>query len=294
MQRNSGNSRAQIEQARRQHAFYQRQVARAAQEKSDFYDTGSGGFFSSDFSEYKMRRIAPFAALIYLLTILFLFSWLITKRQNNVGNFSKPNTVTDLPKINITQAGLYHFEAYQNFSSKTPQFSELELEIIDEDYNHVYSVYKDLWQEKYPTGNGGRLTYKDLKVKFDLELNKPGLYYLRTVSHNNNSSPITCKVKKKIAGSLYFGFYAIICLVLCAILIIGSAAWGTPAMMMRSLKKSRPIKSNKLFINVARITMSIYALCLIFRIIYYGYQSTGQDSSLPTQFLSKDKTIYLG
>jgi hypothetical protein len=294
MQRNTGQSRAQIEQARRQHAFYQRQAARAEREKSGYYKDSSGGLFNSDFSEYKMRRIAPFAALIYLITALFLVTWLVTKFKSNVGNFNKPKTETELPKINITQPGLYHFEAEQNFTNLAPQFSELEIEIIDQNYNHVYSVYKDLWQEKFPNENGALQTYRDLKVKFDLELNNPGLYYLRTVSHNQNNSYVYCSVSKKTGGSLYFGFYTILCLILCAILIVGSAGWGTPAMMMRSLKKSRSIKANRLFLNVAIISISIYALCLIFSITHYGYPSTGKDSNLPTHFLSKDKTIYLG
>ncbi len=293
MQRNSGQSRAQIEQARRQHEFYQRQQARAARQQAGYYKS-SGGFFSSDFSEYKMRRLAPFAALIYVFTVLFFFAWIITKTQSKPIRFSQPKTETELPQINITKVGLYHFETQQSFSSKTPQFSELEIEIIDENYNHIYTVYKDLWQEQHTDENGTLRTYKDLKVNFDLDIKQPGLYYMRSVSHNQNNSYVYCSVARKTSGSLYFGFYTIILLILCAILLIGSAAWGTPVMMIRSLKKSRPIKANRLFSNITILMIAVYALCLIISITHYGYPKTGKDSSLPTYFLSKDKTIYLG
>ena len=293
MHSNERPSRAQLERDHRRKLYYQRLKANALKKENTFND--SGGFFDSAFSVWKMRRLAPIAFLIYVFLILFTFGWLITKSSVSIDTAVSKKLDNGLIPINIPQGNkLYHFNIDQSFSNKTPEYSELEIELLDKNYNHIYSVGKNLWQEQYPGENGGLKLYHDRKIKFDLELKNKGIYYIRGISYNGNNGGLRVEVHKKTSGSLYFGFYTIIFIILTVVLIIGSGTWGTPTMMFASLKKIKNLSNNRLFSNLLISFTILFIGAVIISISHYGYASSGEDANLPTYFLSKDKEIYLG
>ena len=158
---------------------------------------GSDNFF--EFSEWAMRRVAPIAMVIYAFTILFIVTWFIGKIDLRVGYFGISPSENQLGVIDIPEDnGIYTFELTQNFPRHSaPLYSELEIEVLNEDYDHAYSVYKDLWQEIHPNDRGTSSIYRDLKIYFELNIKKAGKYYLRGISYNNNDAQISGFVAQK-------------------------------------------------------------------------------------------------
>ncbi len=286
-----GSDRARLEQKIRQREFRER--IRNPQEREQMMNNSS---YSVEYSEWLMRRLAPFAVLIYAATILFLLSWFITTNTslitNGSANFRKGQVISfETP----TGGAIYHFELKQDFSgSKSPLYSELEIEIIDANLDHVYTVYKDLWLESHPNGEGGIGVYKDFDITFDVELPEAGTYYLRGISHNNNETLVSGSIFKKTAGSMYFGFYSLIFGILSLILIIGSQKWGSPILMIEILPKLRSWRENYLFLRAATLVIFLFIGTWIISITHYGYAAAGDEIVLPTYFYKTNSVIYLG
>lgn len=286
-----GNDRARLEQERRQREFRERM--RNPQQRQHMLNNNS---YSVEYSEWLMRRLAPFAILIYAATILFLLSWIITSNTSLVTNGSAYFHKGQVMSFEASSAGaIYHFDLKQDFSgSKPPLYSELEIEIIDANLDHVYTVYKDLWLESHPNGDGGIGVYKDLNISFDVELPEAGIYHIRGISHNNNEALISGNIFKKTAGSMYFGFYSLIFGILSLILIIGSQKWGSPFMMYAALPKLRSWKENRAFLRTSSLIILLFIGTWIISITHYGYAAGGDEIVLPTYFYKTNAVIYLG
>jgi len=255
----------------------------------------------SGFSEYLMRFMAPYAMLIYAFTLLFLFSWLITKGDSFIETTQINPASLDLSPIVIPQNNkIYKFIANQDikkgttlkrsdfYSSNKSIYSELEIEVLDENYVHMYSVYKNLWIEHH-----SGMEYKDTQLEFDIEFQTSGTYFLRVVSHNKNNGPLTLKVYKT-NGSMYFFKYLILFIILNIILFLGNSYWGTTSMLYNSLKKVKSIKNNSKFLIISSLVIIAFLGCVVISFTHYGYPSTGDEIRLPTYFFDTKDVLYLG
>ena len=295
MAKSKGSNKAQQEKEYRRKMLRQRQQQLKANNNWK-KATSEEDYTFFTFSTWRMRRIAPIAMLIYCSLILFGVFWLISSKTDKVCTTNISIDNNQLGKFQVRSAGgLYRFELSQIFSSKTPLYSELEIEILDANYDHVYSIYKDLWQEKHSNGDGGRKTYSDKQLAFELELENAGTYFIRGVSHNNYiTGKINCTVLHKTMGSLYFRTYTIAFAILAVLLIMGKSAWGNPVQMLSSISKAKSLKKNKLFWRVFLGLGILFVTCLIISLTHYGYASGGGKSILPTYFYGTDSVIYLG
>ena len=287
----SGSQKARLEQQRRQRQFYERQREKAANKKGKKKNNDDTYFFF-EYSEWRMRRLAPFALLIHSLTILFLLSWFISARSYEVSNFHFNGIgEVEIPADN----GLYKFNIKQNLpTDKAPLYSELEIEILDENFDHVYSVYKDLWQELYQDENYRTKLYSDLNVEFKLELQKAGIYHIRTISHNNNYGLFTANVSKMVFGGMYFPFYSILFGVLSVLLFFASPNLGSPSDMLAVLPKLRSWKQNRAFHYALGVALVLFIGCWVAAFNNYGFASGGDKTVLPTYFFRNNAVTYLG
>jgi len=258
--------------------------------------------YPSGFSEYRMRFIAPYAMLIYVFTILFCAGWLITKGNSFLNKIQINSAQTELQSFNIPENNtVYKFIANQDIKAGNnkkrsglfsqiyaPIYSELEIEFLDKDYNHVYSVYKNLWVEYYE-----RKAYKDTQIDFDIEFQKAGTYFVRIINHNNNTGPVTIETYKTHA-SLYFFKYFIFFVILNVILFFGNSYWGTTSMLFQSIKKIKAIKNNTKFLLISSLVILAFVGCVIISFTHYGYPSTGDEIRLPTYFFDSKDVLYLG
>ncbi len=242
-------------------------------------------------------RISPYAVLVFCFAILFGVYWLVTRVQDQVQSGAIRFDQEPIEKIKISKANkIYTFHINQSFASyDTPQYSELEMELLDENKNHVYSFYKDLWLETHSNGDGGYANYSDMDMYFELELEKAGTYYLRAISHNGNNSTITYYIKSRsMGGNLYIGVYAIIFLSISAIFIFGSDYWGNPLDLMAACPSVSVLKSNKLFLVAFAICAFIFLACIVINITHLGYGSFGDETLIPTRFFGTDNVNYIG
>ncbi len=279
--------------AQRQRAYKALQEKRA----SGAYGSSNYSFFSS-FTEWRMRRIAPFAMLVHAFAILFLISWFITSRSHEVAtvavNYSEVGM--GMAKIEIPESNvLYRFEINQDLpGGKAPLYSELEIEILDENWDHVYSVYKNLWQEWHPNGEGRRSIYRDSKMEFEIELPKAGAYYIRPISHNGNNSRVRTEVLQIFIGGIYLPYYGMFFGALSVLLLLGSQVWGTPSMMYGVLPKLRSWMDNSLFKLAAFFCIVLFIGSWVAAFAHYGYAAGGNETILPTYFYRTNTVIYLG
>ncbi len=288
------------ERARREKELRQRQFATRQQNKNSVKSARNNSNNDSisilEFSEWRMRRIAPIAMIIFTFTILFFISWIVTTGKDKITSTSMNFNGNSIGKIEVfNDEGLYRFESYQVFSAGVaPLYSELEIEILDENWDHVYSFYKDLWQERYSNGEGGNPIYHDREMAFEVELPKAGIYYIRPISHNNNLGDVNLTVYSRSGGSMYFSYYSIIFGALSAILILGSGAWGNPFDMYYALPKIMNWKRNKLFKRIALTCIIIFAGTWFAAVTHYGYPAGGDETVLPTFFYRTNNVTYLG
>lgn len=286
-----GSERARIEQAQRREAFRQNS------QSSAFRKLMSGTpSYKKVYSEFRMRRLAPFAVLFHFFSILFFISWIVSNSKTEVDRFAIGMETNHMTKIKVPEdKTLYWFDLTQNFSSTpVPLYSELEVEILDENYDHVYSVYKDLWQERHSDGEGGSQVYSDTRIQFEVELPKAGEYYVRIFSYNKNYGSIIGTVAKHNSGGLYFGFFAILFGTISVIFIFGAESWGSPFTMIGALSKIKDIRKNRLFLIFFVTFCVIYSASLIIAITHYGYAAGGDKTVLPSFFHLKHSVIYLG
>lgn len=261
-------------------------------------DRNSGNnLFNFEFTDARMKLISPYAVMIFLFAILFGIYALICNITSPVSTTSLNLKDKAQGQINIPEANkIYQFDATQSFlGNGTPQYSELEIELLDKDHKHVYSVYKNLWKELHPNGNGGYSVYTDLKMSFDLEFKKKGTYFVRAIAHSGNVSPVKVSIaKRSLGGGLYIWFYAIIFLVLSLIVFFGKDYWGNPKSLLAAFPNFSELKSNKRFLIVFSAVSLLFVSCVVIGITHYGYASCGDETILPTKFLDTNELIYLG
>ncbi|MCJ8289785.1 MAG: hypothetical protein HRT58_04495 [Crocinitomicaceae bacterium] len=261
-------------------------------------DSDSGNnLFNFEFTTERMKFVSPYAVMIFLFTILFGVYALICNMTSHVSDTSLDLKERAVSEIQIPDANkIYQFDIVQSFfGGILPQYSELEIELLDEDHKHVYSVYKNLWMEQHPNGNGGYSVYNDLKMNFNLEFKKKGTYFVRAIAHNGNLGPVKVSIEKRtLGGGLYIWFYAIVFLVLSAVVYFGKNYWGNPSKLLEAFPSFAELKSNKKFLIVFSIVTALFVTCVVFGITHYGYASCGDGTILPTKFIGTDNLIYLG
>ena len=117
---NENPSRAQLEREYRRKLYYQRLNAGAVEKENTANQSGSS--VNMEFSVSKMRRLAPFAILIYVFFGLFVIGWIVTKSTTLVGGLDNSLRANNILSIDVPQGNkLYTFELAQAFSSKAPQ-----------------------------------------------------------------------------------------------------------------------------------------------------------------------------
>ncbi len=247
------------------------------------------------FGNWYRRRLAPFVVLIFIGIGLFGLTYLVAGRKTEVEYLViRPTSQVGLTEIHIPASNtLYTFQLHQALES-APAYSELQLEILDEHMAHVYSVYKDLWREVHPNGEGGTSVYQDNEVEFTIELEKAGTYFLRTTSFNDANGEIRGFLYKKHGGRLYFLFYTIIFGVLALVIILGSGYWGSVGEIIGELSNIRSIRHNHLFLASAGLVGIIYLSCIVISFTHYGYAKAGEEAVRPTRFYKTDNVIYIG
>jgi hypothetical protein len=291
MAHHSDSQRARLEQ--QQLAFKALQKKRAAGNYGR--NNSSDSFLFSGFTEWRMRRMASFAILIHAFAILFLVSWFFTIRSSEVATVAVDFNKAGMAKIDIPESNaLYKFDVSQDFAGTAPLYSELEIEILDKNWDHVYSVYHDLWQESHPNGERGNSIYSDLEMNFEIVLPEAGEYYIRPISHNGNLGQVRAKVFKTFIGGIYMPYYAIFFGVLSLLLLLGSQKWGSPSMMYNMLPKLRSWKDNSLFKIAALFCIILFIGSWAAAIFHYGYAAGGDETILPTYFYRTNTVIYLG
>lgn len=282
-----GSQKARQEQAARRRMYHER-----------LKKTRNSGAYSrinaSAFSEWRMRRLAPFVVVINVALLLFALSWLFAQRESKISVSSIKPHENQLAKFEAGRANyIYKFNISQALTPNvSPVYSELEIEILDENYLHVYSVYKDLWQERYLNDEGRNQLYSDKKMEFEVELPKKGTYYIRPIT--GNESEIGIQVYQKPLGELYFFYYMILFFVLSVIILFGGGFWGMPPNMYKSLKKIRNIKKNKAFLYFTAGVILLFVSAWFVAITHYGYAQGGDKTVLPTLFYYDGKVTYLG
>jgi hypothetical protein len=244
---------------------------------------------------YKPRRWGPFYWLWHGLTVTFALLWLIFSIKTQIGMTDIVLEQGILGSIMIPEdKGLYQFQVEQIFEGKTPLYSELEIEIVNDKMEHVYSFYKDLWQERHSNGEGGTSVYKDLKMTFEIQLPKKGQYYIRAIPYNDNEGQVIIEVYQRIAGNIYFGYLAIFFLIISILLLFGANGWGTPEEMWREMKERKTYKNNPQFRKACIVSGLFIVGILIINITNYGYAKAGEENRTPTWFYRTGSVYYLG
>lgn len=290
---NGGSSRARQEQLRRRKAMQQRLKAAGRNRNSNRGVTILGTYYS--YHIYRTRRWAPFVFTIYGFTALIGILWIIFSFKTHVGVADVAIKEGEKGKIEIPKAGaIYQFQIEQIFTSETPLYSELEIEIVNYQQEHVYSFYKDLWQERHSNGEGGQSVYRDLKMEFELELPEAGTYYIRGIPYNDNEGKILVDVKKRLAGNIYLGFFAILYGILSIVLLFSSEIWGTPTEMWQEMIERGTHKNNKQLRNMLIGLTAFVLLNITINITHYGYAKAGDVKYTPTWFYPTNSVFYLG
>lgn len=241
--------------------------------------------------EANLNAIVPYILLLLGASVLFFHTMMSRSEKIFIEKLNldiiknKPIPIS-IPSDNT----LYIFEAFQAFSNQVPSYSELEIELLDENLNHVYTVYKNLWQEKHDNGDGGMSTYSDKILKFEISLQKAGTYHLRATSYNDNNTKVSLNLYKT-RGSMYFlTLFFVFAILLVVILISFDQITGIQA-IIPAFKKT---KITKTFIIAVIIVIFVFISCVVISNTHYGYPHSGDEIRLPTYFFSTNDVIYLG
>jgi len=235
--------------------------------------------------------LAPYFVLLLFGTIIFFIGMKFTSERTFIEKIkldvirSQPIPI-QIPKANT----IYVFEVKQAFSSKTPSYSELEIEILDKNYNHVYTAYENLWQERHNNGDGGESVYSDKTIDCEIELQHPGLYYIKAKSYNDNKTKVWLNLYTK-NGSLYFKvfMYTLGGLFLLCFTVIQEI--DGISSLFKALRKT---KITKTFIIAVIIVIFVFISCVVISYTHYGYPHSGDEIRLPSYFFSTNDVKYLG
>ncbi len=244
-----------------------------------------------------MRRIAPFALLIYSFTVLLFLSKMYFDGSEVVLP-TKNVFLADSPllNLNLKKSGLYEFKLSQDLDkTKIPNYSELDVELLDQDYKHVYSFYKNLWLESHSNGSGTKQVYEDNKMEFSIHLKNAGEYLARFRSFNNNLGAVRVSCKRLNGANFLLKPLSIFFFILSILLILGTPLWGNPITMLSTLNKGKKLKYNDLFIFSALILTVLIIWINVNGISSKGYPSAGDEyNTLPNKFFDKKDVLYIG
>jgi hypothetical protein len=253
------------------------------------------------FSEYKriydqrfkqnVNSIAPYTVLLLVASILFFLSMMFSFEKTFIKKINLDILRTKPTAINIpVENTIYVFEVEQAFSSQVPSYSELEIELLDNNFNHIYTVYKSLWQEKHENDDGNMSVYSDKILEFEIDLQKKARYHIRAISYNGNKTKISLKLYKK-KGSLYFPIFLFIFMILLIILLISFDRIPGIDTLLPALRKT---KITKTFIIAVIIVIFVFISCVVISYTHYGYPHSGDEIKLPTYFFNTKDVHYLG
>lgn len=246
--------------------------------------------FTFELNQKIHEYLTPYALALYIAIPLLWLTFLFASAKGDRSGIS----VLPLQKpaeIEVAAANsVYEFQLKQLFSPGiAPVYSELEIEILDKNYDHVYSFYKDLWQERHPGESGGLKIYNDLEMTFQLEFPEKGTYMIKAISHNGNKGEIIGNYARVYLGNLYLLTFTIIISVFGGILLLLNKLVGTPWQMLETLKKGTDTK--KRAVIFASVLGLILLAIITINLTNYGYPKPGQ---IPTPFFGSDQIIYLG
>jgi len=224
-------------------------------------------------------------------TVLFTVSTIVSRNKDLIEK-TRLDVINNTPvSIQIPKANtIYVFEVNQKFSSKVPLYSELEVELLDENYNHVYSAYEDLWKERHNNGNGGNSIYADTKVELEIELQHAGLYHIRVQSHNDNKGKVDLTLYSKRGSLYFFAFMIFFGMPFLILFFYLKDEFGIRA-ILSALKQT---KITKTFIIAVIIVIFVFISCVVISYTHHGYPHSGDEIRLPSQFFSTNDVIYLG
>jgi len=242
-------------------------------------------------NQISLNRTAPYIILTISATIFFCIGWLFTSKKTFIEKTNLEITRAKPIPIYIPKANtIYVFEVEQSLSNQVPTYSELEIEILDKDFIHLYTVYEDLWKEKHDNGDGGMSIYSDQILELELELEEEGVYYIKATSYNNNNTRVTLKLYDK-KGSLYFKAFMYIFGILSIILLYYAIEIIGKEELLTGIRKAE--LSNPFSLTLL-IVILIFISCIVISLTHYGYPSIGDEIRLPSWFFSTNDVIYLG
>jgi len=235
--------------------------------------------------------LAPYFVLLLCGTFIFFLGMRFTSERIFIKKTKLDVTNSQPIPIEISKENtIYVFEVRQGLSSQVPSYSELEVELLDEHFNHVYTFYKVLWQERLDNGNGGTSIYSENALEIEIDLKYAGTYHIRTTSYNNNNSKAWLHLYTK-NGSLYFKAFTYVfgsLFLLCFFVIMELDGLSS------IFKALRQTKITKTFIIAVIIVIFVFISCVVISYTHYGYPHSGDEIRLPSQFFSTNDVIYLG
>lgn len=289
------NSRAKAEQIARREAYFKR--LDEIRKSGKVYKKPNTNSYLPFIGKVEMEKLAPIALIIHVFAILFAVSWIITKMYWTINpDLKSTPAVSNYQSFTVPEGGaIIKFSSVQSFASnRTPLYSELELQIIDKNYGHVYSVYKDLWQELHPNGEGGNSVYHDWSLDFEIAIHKGGDYYIRPISYNNNEYMVRTAVYSKSFGSLYITYGLLTFGILSILLLVLYQYIGSYRDHINIVKEVRTLFLTKKALIAFGIAFILFGSSWYAAINYSGYASFGEDTYLPSTFYNKHNVIYLG
>jgi hypothetical protein len=235
--------------------------------------------------------LAPYFVLLLCGTIIFFLGMRFTSKNTLIDNTNLDVIKSQPTPIQIHKANtIYVFKVRQALSSQVPSYSQMEIELLDENFNHIYTAYENLWQEKHDNDNGGKSVYSDKLLEFEIDLKYAGKYHIRTTSYNDNKGKVSLNLYTK-NGSLYFKTFMYIfgvLFLLCFFLIMELDGISS---IFKALHKT---KITRTFILAIIIVIFVFISCVVISNTHYGYPHSGDEIRLPTYFFSTNDVKYLG
>jgi hypothetical protein len=249
-----------------------------------------------DIRKVSIKRFSHYILSFHFVTIIFILLYILSFSDTKIDSGTYRISQNKLGEIHIPDANyLYTIDFKQSLGIKAPLYSELEVEILNPDYSHYYSVYKDLWQEKHPNDDGVRTTYRDDIITLQILFPKAGTYYFRAFSHNHYTmGVITSVVKKRRFGQLLTPLLALTFGIISALLILVGSAIGYPPEMYISVRDKVALINVKLYYIYLLSLLSLVLIVIISNYYYIGYPTGGEHPTAPAKILQYKKIFYIG
>ena len=243
-------------------------------------------------TEWRIRRYTPLITLSAVFVAITLFVYLFSSLSHSKNTTASTGRSNSIIPIEIKKSGLNSIEINQSLSCKLPCYSELEVELLDSNYAHMFSFYKDLWAELHPNDNGGMQVYRDNQMFVIVNVPSAGKYNLRV--NSNITTSVNVIVKKRRMGKLIILPLLILFAVIGGALSIYYFNYRTFIEFIDYHKKIRSVKRNKLFKRYLIVGTSLIILVITLNILGYGYVGFGDFFHKQSWFLPAYKVEFLG